>query len=55
MAVWASPKGKKKKVKITPFRFASLRNFPNPFTPPFFAPHYSRVKQSPPSGTKKPS
>jgi hypothetical protein len=29
-----------KKVKITPFRFAALRNFPNPSTPPFFAPHF---------------
>jgi hypothetical protein len=29
-----------KKVKITPFRFASLRNFPSTFTPPFFAPHF---------------
>jgi hypothetical protein len=29
-----------RKVKITPFRSAPLRNFPNSFTPPFLAPQF---------------
>jgi hypothetical protein len=46
------PERRNQKVKIAPFRFSPLRNFFNPFTPPFFAPHYFRVKPSPTNGTK---
>jgi hypothetical protein len=54
-AVRASPGGKKKKVKIAPFRFAALRNFFNSFTPPFLVPNYPACEKGRcKGGTKKP-
>jgi len=44
-----SEKKEKRKVKITPFRFAQLRNFPNSLTPPFLCRISSKgIKQFPP-------